>query len=57
MEDVKVVETIGFNGRFNMDEGENLGDWVMLLIRIGTVGSGIKFVDKVIELHLGHMIL
>lgn len=48
-----MVDSIGFNGRFNMCEGGNLGDWVMLLIRVGTVGSGIKFVDKVIELHLG----
>ena len=40
MKDIKMAESIGLNVRFDMGEGENLSDWVMLLIRIGTIGSG-----------------
>ena len=36
-----MAESIGLNVRFDMGEGENLSDWVMPLIRIGTIGSGI----------------
>lgn len=40
-----------------MDEGEELGDWSMPFIRVGTIKSGIKFWDKGIELYLRHMVL
>ena len=41
MKDIKMAESIRLNVRFDMGEGENLSDWVMPLIRIGTIGSGI----------------
>lgn len=35
-----MAESIRVNVRFDMGEGENFGDWVMPLIRVGTIGSG-----------------
>lgn len=35
-----MAESIRVNVRFDMGEGENFGDWVMPLIRVGTIVSG-----------------